>query len=193
LNRGKFEDKEGLGEYLGNIELEKKPCDVSFLAHWYPIPRIGYMLRQEIWHRQNEIHIPKSFYTSIKNFENSPNPLPGDKKESLFYSLFHICVENVSTRHYFTEKIIDPFLTDTIPIYWGCPNIGDFFNLEGIILFENVDDLIAKVNSLTEEDYSSKLDIIRENKKEAEKYANVDDRIADEINKFKQEKLCQNK
>ena len=40
---------------------------------------------------------------------------------------YSIALENSSQQNYFTEKIIDCLLLWTIPIYWGCPNIGDFF------------------------------------------------------------------
>jgi len=40
---------------------------------------------------------------------------------------YSIAIENSSQKYYFTEKIIDCFLTWTMPIYWGCPNISEFF------------------------------------------------------------------
>ena len=41
---------------------------------------------------------------------------------------------------FFTDKIIDCFLTGTIPIYHGCQDISDYFDIEGIIIFnENLD------------------------------------------------------
>ena len=41
--------------------------------------------------------------------------------------LFHICIENVESNHYFSEKIINPFLNGTTPIYLGCRNIEQYF------------------------------------------------------------------
>jgi hypothetical protein len=35
--------------------------------------------------------------------------------------------ENSSQKNYFSEKFYDPILSWTLPIYWGCPNISDFF------------------------------------------------------------------
>ncbi len=32
---------------------------------------------------------------------------------------------NSSNRGYHTEKIIDAFLSKTVPIYWGCPNLEE--------------------------------------------------------------------
>ena len=70
---------------------------------------------------------------------------------------FSIAVENCQRDYYFTEKIIDCFRTKTIPIYWGCPSIGDFFDKRGIIQFDNIDQLDYIINSL---DYSKYYDVI---------------------------------
>jgi hypothetical protein len=40
---------------------------------------------------------------------------------------FHIAIENFQTPHYFSEKIMDPLLCQTIPIYLGCQNIDTYF------------------------------------------------------------------
>jgi hypothetical protein len=40
---------------------------------------------------------------------------------------FHICIENFKTAEYFSEKIMDPLLCGTTPIYWGCKNIDNYF------------------------------------------------------------------
>jgi hypothetical protein len=36
-------------------------------------------------------------------------------------------LENSSFFHYWTEKLADPFLCWTFPLYWGCPNIEEYF------------------------------------------------------------------
>lgn len=40
---------------------------------------------------------------------------------------YHICIENTVTNHYFTEKIINPLLSNNTPIYYGCRNIDTYF------------------------------------------------------------------
>ena len=40
---------------------------------------------------------------------------------------FHICIENVQSNHYFSEKIINSLLTNTTPVYLGCKNIDMYF------------------------------------------------------------------
>ncbi len=68
------------------------------------------------------------------------SPTPIEYKETgLENFMFTIAIENMSDKDYFTEKLIDPFLTGTIPIYWGCPNIGEYFNTDGMIILEGDD------------------------------------------------------
>jgi len=40
---------------------------------------------------------------------------------------FTIAIENTCHDHYFTEKIINPFIYHTIPLYWGCKKIEEYF------------------------------------------------------------------
>jgi hypothetical protein len=64
----------------------------------------------------------------IKDFVGSNYQRPVKNKEDGIkdYS-YSIALENSSQQNYFTEKIADCLLLWTVPIYWGCPNIGDFF------------------------------------------------------------------
>ena len=55
-----------------------------------------------------------------------------DKSEMFTDSMFHVAIENTSHKNYFTEKLHDCILTHTIPIYWGCPNISEFYNTDGL-------------------------------------------------------------
>ena len=183
LNRGAINHPDGLGLYKPSpiFEREQKTFDVSFLASWYNIDRPGYNLRNQVWVRKDEIEIPTNFYTSTKCFSDSPNPLPGGEKESLFDSQYHICIENQSVGHYFTEKLIDAFLTETIPVYWGCPNIEDYFDVDGMILFQAFDELKDKLNNLTPSYYESILNIVHKNKQKAIEFANYDQRIYNKV------------
>jgi len=54
---------------------------------------------------------------------------------------FSVVIENCKEDYYFTEKIIDCFLTGTVPIYWGCPSINIFFDKEGMITFNTLEEL----------------------------------------------------
>ena len=47
---------------------------------------------------------------------------------------FHIAIENYQSNHYFSEKIIEPLLCNTTPIYLGCHNIETYFKNQVIFL-----------------------------------------------------------
>ena len=76
----------------------------------------------------------------------------------LYYSY-----ENSRNKNHYTDKIVDCFATKTIPIYWGAPNINEFWNEKGIITFEDENELVNILNNLTEEDYFQRLEAIEEN------------------------------
>jgi hypothetical protein len=104
------------------------------------------------------------------------------KSEALNDYRFSIEVENSFLPNYFTEKLLDCFATGTIPIYWGCPNVNDYFNTDGIIQFENVEDLANILSSLDEEAYNSKKKAIEENYHTAmDKYLEPDDNIYEKV------------
>ena len=95
--------------------------------------------------------------------------------------MFGVAIENTSHNGYFTEKILDCFLLKTIPVYWGCSSITNFFKQDGIITFSNIDDLIVKVNELDESYYNDRLDIIEENYNSALQFVNYEQNIVDAI------------
>jgi len=40
---------------------------------------------------------------------------------------YSLVLENSQQNNYFTEKLADAYLSWSMPIYWGCPNIANFF------------------------------------------------------------------
>jgi hypothetical protein len=91
--------------------------------------------------------------------------------------MFSICVQNTKTDDYFTEIIMDCFMTGTIPIFWGTNNIGDYFNAKGIIQFNSEAELNEILNSLSEKLYISKIEHAKENFLLAQKYFSPEDYI----------------
>ena len=61
------------------------------------------------------------------------------KWNGLYPYQYSIACENNHVNNYFTEKLIDCFLSWTIPIYYGCPNITDFFPAESMIRINCLD------------------------------------------------------
>ncbi len=56
-----------------------------------------------------------------------------DKIEALSDYRFHLCVENSIVPDYWTEKLSDPILALSVPIYIGCPNISSYFTENEVI------------------------------------------------------------
>ncbi len=50
-----------------------------------------------------------------------------DKFDGLQDYKYSIAMENGRTQGYFTEKLVDVILSWTMPLYWGCTNIADYF------------------------------------------------------------------
>ena len=130
----------------------------------------GHLLRREFFERQDEVTIPLDFYLGTHNA--LPEPLydrgirlPAEKRDKIrvFNRMFHVTFGSYKRWGFFSEKIIDCFITKTVPIFWGCTNIGDYFNVDGIIIVDNVDEAIDVCNSLTERDYNDRLIPLEEN------------------------------
>jgi len=101
---------------------------------------------------------------------NSPWP---DKSETINDYMFQVVLENDSYSTYFTEKVTDCFATGTIPIYWGAPDIDDYFNIDGIIILnENFD-----IKTLTPELYYSRIEAIKDNFERVQKLESSDDQL----------------
>jgi hypothetical protein len=80
------------------------------------------------------------------------------KEDGLKDYMFSIAMENDNYPNIFCEKITDCFAMGTIPIFWGSPHIGKFFNEDGIIKLEEFN-----IDEITPELYYSKLTAIKDN------------------------------
>jgi glycosyltransferase involved in cell wall biosynthesis len=93
---------------------------------------------------------------------------------------FSVAIENISCDdNYFSEKIIDCFLTGTIPIYHGCIHIGEFFDKRGILTFETQEELDKILDDLSEEKYNNMLEYAKINFKACFKYPLNNDMLYD--------------
>lgn len=137
----------------------------------------GHHLRYRIYDKESEIKVPHKWWDVLSDFNretnNRPvgdalpngNPPEGEGKKEVWNrnSMFHVAVENSTHNNYFTDKIVDCFCTKTIPIYWGAPNIDNFYDPKGIIQFSNENELVEILNKLTPEDYYSRLEAVENN------------------------------
>ena len=93
-----------------------------------------------------------------------------DKEEGLCDYMFSVAIENGQYETYFTEKILDCFATGTIPVYLGAPDIGDHFNMDGIIQLSDEFDISDDI-------YYDRMDAIKDNLERAKKMEVLEDFI----------------
>jgi hypothetical protein len=174
-------------EYVDNVDKLDKKFEVSFLCGGKQ--RIeGHHLRHRLHKREDEITIPKQWYYTLPDYDYGDGhhivtDINGKKR--LWDSMFSICVENSSNRGYHTEKIIDAFLSKTVPIYWGCPNLEELgYDVNGFIYCNDENEIIEVTNKLTPEDYFNRKDAINHNYELAKYYADLFGRFKDAISEI---------
>ncbi len=106
------------------------------------------------------------------------------KLEPLKDYRFSIAIMNVRDYNYFTEILSDCLALGTVPIFWGCPNISDFFNVKGILTFTTVVELGEILQNLSEDFYNSMMDSIKDNFERVQEYSSTDDMMARELQKL---------
>ncbi len=72
--------------------------------------------------------------------------------------MFSVAMENCVRDTYYTEKILDCFLTGTIPIYYGTRKVNEIFDQNGIIFIDDIN-----YNDLTIDLYESMMPSIKNN------------------------------
>ena len=104
-----------------------------------------------------------------------------EKTDALKDYCFAITIHNTIEDNFFTDGIVDCFALGTVPIFRGCPNIDKFFDKDGIICFETIEELDEILSNLSEEDYQSRLPAIKRNFEIAKRFkkTNEDQIIGD--------------
>jgi hypothetical protein len=97
------------------------------------------------------------------------------KEDALLDYRYSLAIENDSTPSYFTEKIMDCFAMGVVPIYFGAPDIEQYFPPNSLIKLpdlrpESIDKALEKVSVL---DYEQRLSAIVEAANLATKYSRI--------------------
>lgn len=77
---------------------------------------------------------------------------------------FSLCFESTKHDHFITEKIVDAFYSNSVPVYFGSEYVKDIFNPKAFIYCENVncfDDTIKKIIEI-DQDEKRYIDMMRE-------------------------------
>jgi len=168
------------GTWVSELPTAKEFSVSSILSFGGNVRQLpGYDQRRELVENSSRVTVPLRLYRSRKlpdSFTDLPF-LEEDRKECLFRSMFHVAIENAREPSYFSEKLIDCLLTYTVPLYYGCTAISEFFDPRGIIQFADADELVSKLNLLTADDYWSRLEAMQENFTRAQRYINWTGRL----------------
>lgn len=75
------------------------------------------------------------------------------KDDALLPYRYHICIENCVVPDLWTEKLADPILGWSVPVYGGCPNVGQYFPANGLVRIDvnDVDGSLALIGQLLDE------------------------------------------
>jgi len=146
-----------VGGWIGDIALEKRN-QITYLMSskiYTNAHRLRFMILRRWGDRK-----------TIGNFEffmhRSPPRVPS---KDPFYAnaKFNIACENQLINNMFTEKLLDCFTSRTVPIYFGCPNLGKYFDVRGIIQFNTIEQLEHILATLTPDDYERRLPYVEAN------------------------------
>jgi hypothetical protein len=182
--------------FYQSIDISKKTFSISNLTGW-KTGCVAYHLRHLLYQNQQAFqHFPITFYRSSAHIiipEITNNPLIPKEPLSSKYILFEkhqfsIVIENTREKNYFSEKLMDCLITKTIPIYYGCQNIGDYFNTDGWILLNDeqnfLQELYTQLHTLNETYYMAHYPIIEENYETAVLLANEETNFENRIRPF---------
>lgn len=154
------------------VRPEEKEFALSFLTSdkgWCP----GHILRRYVY----DI-LPDQYENGLKVVKYMSPPLLEDKGIMLRDYQYSFIAENVRRKNWIASATIDCFLMKCIPIYWGAPNLNEFFDMKGVITFDDFgDDGVATLLKLTPEYYASKIDSIEYNYLQALKFLNFSQRV----------------
>lgn len=123
----------------------------------------GHRLRHSIirWARERDVELT-AFGKSYVPLEN--------KREGHAPFRFSVVIENSRSSHYFTEKLIDSFVCLSLPIYWGTPDVGQYFDTGGMIVCESAEEIKKAISGVDRQAYEDKKPALARNRSAALNY-----------------------
>ena len=129
----------------------------------------GATLRQEFFKQLSEYkHIDAPGKVCNNMSADNLAPRDGDWYKSKIDFIgnykFTIAFENCASNGYITEKLFQPLNANSIPIYWGAPDVAKDFNTKAFINcndYKNFDEIIEKIKYLDNND-EAYLNILKE-------------------------------
>jgi hypothetical protein len=101
-----------------------------------------------------------------------------DKAEGLAPYRYSVVIENVREPGYFSEKLVDALLCGAVPIYWGAPDIGRYFDTGAMMLCAGLEDVQRAVAEMSEADFVARAGALARARAQAAGYADIEERAA---------------
>ena len=98
--------------------------------------QVGVSKRMSLFEKLNSYKKVDSCGTVLNNVGFRVNG-DGEKINFIKKYKFTFAIENTSFPGYVTEKIMDPMLANSIPVYWGSPRISEEFNEKSFVNCHN--------------------------------------------------------
>ena len=142
----------------------------------------GHLFRRALYMNQHRFPLPATLFIGqgahLPKIQN--NQALGPRKIKLFSTFqFSLVIENSRQANYFTEKLCDCLITKTIPVYYGCPNIGEYFDTSGWILLDrpDVESALQKMYLLKPGHYEAYFNTVLCNFETVKQYIDFDENI----------------
>ena len=134
----------------------------------------GHVVRHDLiqWMQENDLDVD-IIGRGYRPFEH--------KWEGLAPYYYSVVIENSIEKSYFTEKLIDSILCETVPIYLGCHDIENYLDIRGMIICKTVDDLKNAVLTTSINQYTEKLPYLKAIKRKAAWFSEYDKRAAQAV------------
>lgn len=119
--------------------LNRKFCNFVYSNTVYSTP-----LREQFYHQLSK-------YKKIDSggrFLNNVGGAVRDKIEFIKDYKFTIAFENSSLSGYTTEKLMEPMTINSLPIYWGNPNVGMDFNKDSFLCIQDFDSVEMAIDEI---------------------------------------------
>lgn len=108
-------------------------------------------------------------------------PIGYDKALAYRDYRYAIVVDTSNERNWFSEHLLDAVSFGCVPIYWGCPNIAEFLDRAGLMVFGSIEDLELLLPQLDEQIYLTRLGAVRNNLARLRRYRVTEDWQAEHI------------
>jgi hypothetical protein len=122
--------------------------------------------------RVMRMEFAKNYLTKIPEFDlfGAINPKVGDVDKYAVLSKYKYTfnAENCPESNFFTEKLIDPIINESLCFYWGCPNVEQFIDPRCFIrvdISKPAEALEVVKQAMADNEWEKRIGFIREEKR----------------------------